>query len=114
MVKDAQKFAEELGMELKLQHRDLTDQTAEDERIETPKIGDWIKKEVQSNRYKEIKKGKWQGKTNNWVVARWQTVRWMLFFMDVGVENSASVHSGRNPLTIPTTSPHKVIQYKNN
>ena len=52
-------------MDLKLQHRDPTDQTAAGERIETPKIGDWIKKEVQSNRcnrYKEIKKGKWQGK----------------------------------------------------
>ena len=62
MVKEAQEFAEELRMDLKLQHRDPTDQTAEGERIETPKIGDWIKKEVQSNRYKEIKKGKWQGK----------------------------------------------------
>ena len=62
MVKEAQEFAEELRMDLKLQHRDPTDQTAAGERIETPKIGDWIKKEVQSNRYKEIKKGKWQGK----------------------------------------------------
>ena len=28
------------------------------ERIETPKIGDWIEKEVQSNRYKEKGQGK--------------------------------------------------------
>lgn len=49
-------------MELKLQQPDPTDQTAEGERIETPKIGDWIKKKVQSNRYKEIKKSKWRGK----------------------------------------------------
>ena len=49
----------------KLQHPDPTSHTGEGDRIETPKIGDWIKKEVQSNRYKE----KWQGKV---ITGRWQ------------------------------------------
>ena len=59
-------------MDLKLQHPDPTGHTAECERIEfeTPKIGDWIKKEVPRNRYKEIESEKWQGETNNWVVTR--------------------------------------------
>ena len=70
MVKDADKFAEEMGMDLKLQHPDLTGHTEEGERIETPAIGDWIKKEMRSNRYKEIKSEKWQGKLNNRAVAR--------------------------------------------
>ena len=50
-------------MDLKLQHPDPTGHTAECERIEfeTPKIGDWIKKEVPRNRYKEIESEKWQG-----------------------------------------------------
>ena len=55
MVKEAQKFAEELGMDLKLQHPDPTGHTAEGKRIDTPRIGDWIKKEVQSNRYRDRK-----------------------------------------------------------
>ena len=50
MVKDVQKFVEELRMDLKLQHLDPTGHTAEDERIETSKFGDWIKKEVQRPR----------------------------------------------------------------
>ena len=48
-------------MDLKLQHPDPTGHTAECERIETPKIGDWIKKEVPRNRYKEIESNKWRG-----------------------------------------------------
>ena len=47
MVKDAQKFVEELRMDLKLQHPDPTGRTSEGEGIETSKFGDWIKKEVQ-------------------------------------------------------------------
>ena len=50
MVKDAQKFVEELRMDLKLQHPDPTGRTSEGERIETSKFGDWIKKEVQRPR----------------------------------------------------------------
>ena len=61
VVKDAQKFAEELGMDLKLQHPDPTGHTTAGKRIDTPRIGDWIKKEVQSNRYKEIESEKLQG-----------------------------------------------------
>ena len=44
MVKDAETFAEEMGIDLKLMHPDLTGHTAEGERIETPKIGNWMKK----------------------------------------------------------------------
>ena len=40
MVKDAEKCAAEMGIDLKLQHPDLTGHTAEGERIETTKIGD--------------------------------------------------------------------------
>ena len=50
MVKDAQKFVEELRMDLKLQHPDPTGRTSEGEGIETSKFGDWIKKEVQRPR----------------------------------------------------------------
>lgn len=50
MVKDAHKFVEELRMDLILQHPDHTGHTAEGERIETSKFGDWIKKEVQRPR----------------------------------------------------------------
>ena len=44
MVKDAQKFAEELGMDLKLQHPDPTGHTAEGKRIDTPRIVDHSRK----------------------------------------------------------------------
>ena len=62
VVKEAQKFAEEMGLDLKLQHPDPTDQTTEGDRIETPKMGDWIKTEVQikatvTKRSKEINGG---------------------------------------------------------
>ena len=50
VVKDQQTFAEELWMDLKLQHPDPNSHTVESDRIETPEIEDWIKKEVQSNR----------------------------------------------------------------
>ena len=39
VVKDAQKFATELWMDLKLQYPDPTGHTGEGDRIETPKIG---------------------------------------------------------------------------
>ena len=42
MVNDAQKIAEKLGMDLKLQHPDPTGHTGKGERIETWNIGDWI------------------------------------------------------------------------
>lgn len=42
MVNDAQKIAEKLGMDLKLQHPDPAGHTGEGEKIETRKIRDWI------------------------------------------------------------------------
>ena len=44
LVKDAQKYAEELGMKLELRYPDPSGTTAENEKIEGHKIGVWTEK----------------------------------------------------------------------
>ena len=44
LVKDAQKYAEELGMKLELRYPDPSGTTAENEKIEGHKIGVWTRK----------------------------------------------------------------------
>ena len=106
IVKDVEKFAEEMGIDLKLQHPDLTGHTGEGERIETPKIGDWMKKKVQSNGYKEMKSEKWQGKV---ITGQWQDDKLAgeCFTWRSGKQRQRT--QCPKPGTIPTASPHKVI-----
>ena len=69
LVKDAQKYAEELGMKLELRYPDPSGTKAENEKIEDRKIGVWTKKALQSKRCKDVREQKWQGKLHS---ARWE------------------------------------------
>ena len=62
LVKDEERYAEEIGMKLDLQLPESIGHTKEDEVVGKQKIGEWTKKGVQSKRNEEIEEEKWQGK----------------------------------------------------
>ena len=69
LVKDAQKYAEELGMKLELRYPDPSGTTAENEKIEGHKIGVWTRKALQNKHCEGVREQRWQGKLHT---ARWE------------------------------------------
>ena len=69
LVKDAQKYAEELGMKLELRYPDPSGTTAENEKIEWCKIGTWTEKALQNKHCEGVREQRWQGKLHT---ARWK------------------------------------------
>ena len=69
LVRDAQTYAEELGMKLELQYPLPSGSTDEGESIEGKKIGPWVKEVVINKRCENIRQQRWQGKL---VTARWE------------------------------------------
>ena len=68
LVKDAQKYAEELGMKLELRYPDPSGTTAENEKIEGHKIGVW-RKALQNKHCEGVREQRWQGQLHT---ARWE------------------------------------------
>ena len=62
LVKDAQKYAEELGMKLELRYPDPSGTTAENEKIESHKIGVWTRKALKNKHCQGVREQRWQGK----------------------------------------------------
>ena len=62
LIKDAQKYASELDLELVLRHPDPVGRTKEGENIEKKKIGVWIKKALVKEHQERTEEQKWQGK----------------------------------------------------
>lgn len=82
LVKDAQKYAEELGMKLELRYPDPSGTTAENKKIQGRKIGRWMKKALQNKHCEGVREQRWQGKLHT---ARWEdkdldgeSFEWML------------------------------------
>ena len=69
MVKDAQRYAEELGMKLELRYPDPSGTTTENEMIEGCKIGMWMKKALQNKHCQVVREQRWQG---NLHTASWE------------------------------------------
>ena len=96
LVKDAQKYAEELGMKLDLRYPDPSGTTAENEKIEDRKIGVWTKKALQSKRCEDVREQRWQRKLHS---VRWEdqdldgeSFAWM----HVRLENSTDAYNSRD------------------
>ena len=62
IIKDAEKYSKELGLNLELIHTNPIGHTEDEEEIGTNKIGRWIRRAMESKSYKELKQEKWQGK----------------------------------------------------
>ena len=69
LPRDAQRFAEELGMKLKLRCVDPSGTTEQGEVIEGRKIVVWAKKAEHSKRFEDTKEKKLQGKL---ITVRWE------------------------------------------
>ena len=67
-MKDAQRYAEELGMKLDLQLPEPIGHTKEDEVVGKQKVGEWAKKAVQNRQDEEIGEERRQEKlmANRW------------------------------------------------
>ena len=68
LVKDAQKYAEELGLKLELRYPDPLGTTTENETLEGRTIGTWMKKALQNKHCQGVREQRWQGKphTASW------------------------------------------------
>ena len=62
LVKDAQKYAEELGMKLELRYPNPSGTTTENGKIEGYKIGMWKNKALQNKNCEGVREQRWQGK----------------------------------------------------
>ena len=92
LVKNAQIYAEELGMKLDLQQPEPIGHDKEDEVVGKQKIGEWAKKEVQGRRNDEVEEEKWQGKL---MANRWNDQETAL--PGCRMEDCLNTHGGRNP-----------------
>ena len=98
LVRDAQTYAEELGMKLELQYPLSSGSTDEGESIEGKKIGPWVKEVVLNKRCENIRKQRWQGKL---VTARWEDEDLDRVLLVVGgVEDGADALNSRDQRVI--------------
>lgn len=77
MVRDAQMYAEELGVKsVDLQHPLPSGSTDEGESIEERKIGPWVNEVVLNMRYENIRQQRWQdGKMKIWIKSAFRGCR---------------------------------------
>mgnify|MGYP001794608041 CR=1 FL=1 len=61
-MENVQRYSEELGMKLDLQHPAPVAHTKEDKVMGKQKFGEWAKKAMQRRQKEEIEEERWQGK----------------------------------------------------